>query len=220
MSIRVALVDDDPLVRNFIASILDPHEDLEVVGQAGDGDEVLGLIHDTKPHVVLLDLNMPRMSGVEVLKQLNGLPNRPAVIALTTWDFNDSVVQACKEGANGYLLKTESPSAIAHAIRQAAEGGSPMSADAMRRIVQAIANDPGQEQRRRAQQLLDQLTPRELEVAKAVATGASNEDIGKLLHLSAGSVKQHLSTINTKLGVNGRVLLAALATEAGHGPSW
>lgn len=220
MPIRVALVDDDPLARTAIAGILAAHEDLEVAGEAGDGDEVLDLVRRCGPDVLLMDLRMRRLDGVSATALARALPRPPEVLVLTTWDVDDNVMRALAAGASGFLLKTAAPMRIVDAIRAVARGDAVLSPESTRHVIDAALRDESRQGRDRARRRLALLGERELAVARLVAEGRSNDEIGRALHLAPGTVKQHLAAIGDKLEVRGRVLLAVLVATAGYGPRW
>ena len=215
MPARVMLVDDDPLVRTGLRFLLDSTDDLTVVAEAGDGDEAVSTQQTTPVDVVLMDLRMPRVDGITATRQLRVLPHPPQVIALTTWDVDDAVVAALDAGASGFLLKTSSPQEILSAIRATLVGDAVLSPRSTRQLLDHLARDSASEQRREAEQAVGTLTEREREVAAAAGRGLTNKEIGGELYLAEATVKAHLSTIQTKLGVANRVNVAVLAERAG-----
>lgn len=215
MSIRILLVDDDPLVITGLRFLLDSADDLEVVAEAGDGDEAIASTRAQKVDVVLVDLRMPRLDGIAATKAIRGLPNPPHVIALTTWDVDDAVMAALAAGASGFLLKTSSPAEIIGAIRSVMAGDAVLSPRSTRQLLDQLGRDPAVAQRRAAEKAVAALTDREREVAIAVARGLTNAAIGAELYLAEATVKAHISTIQTKLSVPNRVGIAVLAERAG-----
>ncbi|MBK8463523.1 MAG: response regulator transcription factor [Nigerium sp.] len=215
MAIRVLLVDDDPLVRRGLRFLLSSAVDLEVVAEAGDGDEAIAAARATAVDVVLMDLRMPRVDGIAATRHIRDQPNPPHVIALTTWDVDDAVMSALAAGASGFLLKTASPSEIIGAVRSVTAGDAVLSPRSTRQLLDQLARDAAIEQRRSAENVITALTDREREVAVAVAEGLTNAAIGGRLYLAEATVKTHISTIQNKLGVANRVGIAVLAERAG-----
>lgn len=212
--VRVLLVDDDPLVLAGLRFLLDSADDIAVVGEAGDGDMVVAAAREHRPDVVLMDLRMPRMDGVTATSQLRGIPDAPHVIVLTTWDVDDAVVRSIEAGASGYLLKSSSPGEILGAIRAVVAGDAALSPRSTRRLLdQWPRRDDGG--RGKAQAAMRALTERERDISRAVAEGLTNSEIGARLYLAEATVKSHLASIQTKLGVRNRVLVAVLAERAG-----
>lgn len=212
--IRVLLVDDDALVRTLVAQILKADERIEVVAQAADGAEAL-----TKAvgvDVVLMDLRMPGMSGVEASSRITRAPNPPKVVVLTTVTTDEALVDAVHAGASGFLLKTASPAEIVTAVLAASAGDAFMSPTSTRQLLEQLRGDGGRRDRKAARKVLAALTDREREVAIAVAEGLTNDAIASRLYVSASTVKAHLSTIQTKLDVDSRVRIAVLVERAGY----
>lgn len=209
--LRLALVDDDPLVRAGLAAMIDGAEGIRIVAQAGDGRDVPDLVSAHNPDVILMDLKMPGVDGVAATRQLQRKANPPAVIVLTTYDEEAMVIQAVQAGAVGYLLKHTPPAQLIEAIKLAHDGTSPVSPEAATHLVSAVVDQ--RERTRRsahARTLIGRLTPRERDVAHAVAAGKSNAAIGTSLSLSPATVKSHITAIMTKLEVHNRVQLALL----------
>ncbi|HLR84953.1 MAG TPA: response regulator transcription factor [Nocardioidaceae bacterium] len=213
--LRLALVDDDALVRAGLTAMLDGAEGIRIVAQAGDGREVPDLISAHSPDVVLMDLKMPGVDGVTATRRLREQANPPAVIVLTTYDEEALVIQAVQAGAVGYLLKHTPPAQLIDAIKLAYDGTSSVSPEAATHLVSAVVDQ--RERTRRgahARTLLERLTPRERDVAQAVAAGNSNAAIGTALALSPATVKSHVTVIMTKLEVDNRVQLALVVQAA------
>lgn len=215
MPARILLVDDDPLVRTGLRFLLDSADDLEVVAEAGDGEEALAAQRATPADVVLMDLRMAPMDGITATRHLRALPDPPQVVALTTWDVDDAVVAALDAGASGFLLKTSSPQEILDAIRATLGGDAVLSPRSTRQLLDHLARDGAVEQRRAAEVAVGSLTDREREVATAVGRGLTNAEIGAALYLSPATAKSYISTIQTKLNVANRVGIAVLAERAG-----
>lgn len=209
--IRVAVVDDQRLVRTGLRMILDAEDDLEVVGEAADGQAALGLCAEQHPDVVLMDVRMPVMDGVEATRRLHDEPDPPRVIVLTTFDLDEVVFEALRAGASGFLLKDAPETQLLSAIRVVAEGGSLFAASATRQLVAQFARQrtPG------AHAALDRLTERETEVLRLVATGASNAEIAAALVITENTVKTHVARMLAKIGARDRVQAVVLAYEAG-----
>jgi DNA-binding NarL/FixJ family response regulator len=209
--IRVCLVEDQTLVRQGIRSLLALADDITVVAEACDGEQALVVIPACAPDVVLLDVRMPRLNGVEVLKRLQAEKRLPPTIILTTFDDDAVVLEGVKAGAKGFLLKDVSLEQLTGAIRTVAGGGSLIQLAAAERIVrglQARPAIPGAE-------LPDPLTERETEVLRLLAGGFSNREIGGALHVAEGTIKNHISSILSKLGVRDRTRAVLKALEQG-----
>ena len=212
MTIRVALVDDQPMFRAGIAMVLDSQPDLEVVGEAEDGDEVLGLVERVAPDVVVMDVRMQRLDGVTATRRLHDeLGERaPRVLVLTTFDLDEAAVSAIEAGASGFVLKDARPELLLAAVRAVADGNQVVAAGATRTLLERFRTaraTPGAE--------YDGLTPREREILLRAAAGLSNAEIAAVEHLSEATVKTHVSRILTKLGARDRVQLVVYAYEHG-----
>ncbi|MBZ2197912.1 response regulator [Occultella gossypii] len=212
---RVLLVDDDALVRTGLRLILDSAADIEVVGEAGDGDEVVQAVQAHAPDVVLMDLRMTRMDGIAATAAARALPNPPHVIVLTTWDVDDAVLRSLAAGAAGFLLKSAPPMDIIRAVRDVMAGDAVLSPRSTRQVLDHLARDIGGAERRRATDAMSSLSERERDVAIAVGHGHSNVQIARQLYVSEATVKSHLSAAQTKLGARNRVDVAVLAERAG-----
>lgn len=215
MPIRVMLVDDDPMVRTGLRFLLESATDLDVVAEAGDGEEAIAAARATTVDVILMDLRMPRLDGIAATRRIREQVNPPHVIALTTWDVDDAVMAALAAGASGFLLKTSAPNEIIGAVRSVMAGDAVLSPRSTRQLLDQLARDAAVEQRRAAEAAVTSLTERECQVAVAVARGLTNAAIGVQLYLAEATVKSHISTIQTKLGVANRVGIAVLAERAG-----
>lgn len=211
--IRVLLIDDDPLVCSGLELILSSTDDIRVVGTASDGDEAVGAVQRHFPDVVLLDVRMPRLDGIAATKALRALPQPPRVIVLTTFDADDIVMRAIGAGAAGFLLKTSAAPDIIRAIRNVHAGEGALSPRSARRVFQQVGD--GEDERDTARAAIAELTDRERDVVRLVVDGLSNQAIGAQLYVGEATVKSHLSSAQRKLGVEGRVRLAVLATKAG-----
>ena len=207
MAIRILLADDHALLRQGIKRVLNFEDDLEVVGEAEDGQEALARTLMLKPDILLLDINMPGLTGLDVTKQLKQARSRVKIIALTIHDSDNYVLEMLKNGALGYLLKDVEPNVLIKAIHMVNEGnpfGYPKLAERLFGTP-AISGDVG----RMAKEIWDEsrgerLTPREMDVLGCIAKGLSNQDIGKALGLSEKTVKNHLTSVFHKLKVNDR----------------
>lgn len=216
--IRVLLVDDDPMVVRGLELMLEAGSDgqIEVVGTATDGTQVVPAVQAHHPDVVLMDVRMPHLDGIAATRAVRALPQAPAVVVLTTFDGEDEPIRAAHAGAAGFLLKTESPDDIVAAVRAVAAGEGAVSRRTARQLLHHIAGPAGSVDHRRAGELIGTLSPRELEVARAVARGLTNREIAAELFVSEGTVKAQLSAVQDKLGVDNRVLVAVLVTQAGR----
>ena len=213
---RILIVDDDPLVRSALGLMLGGQDDLLVVGEAADGREGVDRARALRPHVVLMDIRMPRMDGLAAASALLADPQPPRVIVLTTFDADDHVLAALRAGADGFLLKDTPPPQIVEAIRKVVAGEPMLSPSVTRSLIGQITVGPG-ERARAAQQRLDRLTEREHEVAEAIGRGLSNAEIAGELHLSVPTVKAHVSRLFDKLVVTNRVQIAICVHDASAG---
>ncbi len=212
--VRVLIVDDDALVRSGLTMMLGGADSVEVVGEAQDGTEVLGAIDRHRPDVLMLDLRMPRVDGLGTLALLRGQPQPPAVIVLTTFDTDEHVLQALRQGAAGFLVKDTPPAEIVRAIELVAGGESMLSPTVTRRLIDHLAADGQGDERRRAADELRRLSPRDVEIATAIAQGKPNAAIAAELHLSVATIKSHVSAMLATLQLENRVQLALLVQEA------
>jgi DNA-binding NarL/FixJ family response regulator len=204
--VRVAIVDDDALVRAGLIMMLDGVHGISIVGEAADGDQVMQLVDTHAPDVILMDIRMPKVDGIVATGRVRRRPNPPEVLVLTTFDTDDHVVRALRAGASGFLLKDTPPAKIVAAIHAVADGEPAISPQVMRRLMDRVAVAADQYQK--AQNRLRALTEREVEVVRAVATGLSNAEIATALFMSVATVKAHISTILSKLGLDNRTQIA------------
>ncbi|MEV0460341.1 response regulator transcription factor [Catellatospora methionotrophica] len=211
--VRVVIVDDDALVRAGLTMMLDGTAGITVVGEAGDGAAVPALLDRHGVDVVLMDLRMPGVDGIAATRRVRARPHPPEVIVLTTFDADEHVIRALRAGASGFLLKDTPPGRIVEAIRQVHSGDPFLSPAVTRRLMARVVADDGAYERARA--ALGRLTPREYEVAAAVAAGKPNAEIGATLGMTLATVKAHLSHIFVKLDVDNRTQIAMLAHDAG-----
>ena len=215
-TIRVLVVDDDALVRSGLLMILGGARDIEVVGEAADGQAGVEAARQCEPDVVLMDIRMPRMDGLEATEIIGSWPEPPKVIVLTTFDADDYVSRALGAGASGFLLKDTAPPAIVEAIRRVADGDPMLSPSVTTRLIEQLTSGSGPDRTRSAQGRLSRLTEREREVAAAVGAGLSNAEIAARLFLSVPTVKAHIGHLFTKLEVTNRVQIAFCVHDAGH----
>jgi DNA-binding NarL/FixJ family response regulator len=212
---RVLIVDDDPLVRSALTLMLGGQSDVEVVGEAPDGRAGLAACEALAPDVVLMDIRMPVLGGLEATRELHRRPDPPRVIVLTTFDADEHVIGALGAGADGFLLKDTPPPSIVEAIRAVAAGDPMLSPAATRAVIDRIRAESGDDRAATAQSSLDRLTRRELDVALEVGRGLSNAEIAGRLHLSVPTVKAHVSRLFEKLQVTNRVQIAMVVHDAG-----
>ncbi len=214
--IRVLIADDEALVRSGLALILGSADDIVVVGQVGDGTEALAAAARLRPDVVLLDIRMPHLDGIAATRALSALPQPPRVLVVTTFHLDEYVFGAIEAGAAGFLLKDTPPRDLIEAVRVVAEGHAMLSPVDTRRLIDRYATSDSQQRRVAARRRLAALSPRELEVARAVAGGLSNAEISADLYCSEATVKAHLTHIFVKTDCDNRVRLALLIHDAGE----
>ncbi|WP_331714271.1 response regulator transcription factor [Auraticoccus cholistanensis] len=213
---RVLVVDDDPLVRAGLRMLLAGDPTIELVGEAGDGDEVPDAVAASRPDVVLVDVRMPRTDGVTAVAELKRRPGAPAAIMLTTFDADETVLAALRAGADGFLLKHADPESIVGAVHRAAAGEPVFSPSVLRALLQRATGTPSEpEEDDPLRRRWDRLSEREREVARAVARGLSNAEIAAELYLSTGTVKAEVSAVLTRLGLANRIQLAVVASQHG-----
>ncbi|TMR02388.1 response regulator transcription factor [Actinomadura soli] len=211
--LRVLIVDDDALVRAGLSLMLDGTAGIAVAGEAADGDEVSAAADAHAPDVVLMDLRMPRVDGITATRRLRARTNPPEVVVLTTFDSDENILRALRAGASGFLLKDTPPDEIVQAVLRVAAGDPILSPRITRRLMDRAAVEAGAHQRARA--ALDRLTPRENDVVLAIARGRSNAEIAAELFMGVATVKAHVSSVLTKLGLDNRTQIALLAHDAG-----
>jgi DNA-binding NarL/FixJ family response regulator len=211
-AIRVAVVDDQQLVRAGFIIMVQAQPDMEVVGEADDGIGAIRLSRDVRPDVMLMDIRMPGLNGVEATRRIVAEPgNTTRVLVLTTFDVDEYVYSALKAGASGFLLKDSSPEALTQAVRSVASGEACFAPSVLERLIATYmrAAEPADEAR------LDTLTDRERDVLRLVGRGRSNTEIAGALFISETTVKTHLSRLFTKLGVHDRTQAVVAAYETG-----
>ena len=214
MSIRVAIVDDQALVRGGFAVMLGLQDDIEVVAEAGDGAAAIEIARAHRPDVILMDIRMPGMDGIAATKAIIDSANWSVkVLILTTFDPDEYVYKALQAGASGFVLKDISPEDLVAAVRTVADGGALLAPSVTRRLISRFAAPPSLDSS--VVSRLDRLTSREREVLISVATGSSNSEIAEDLFVGAATVKSHVSSILTKLGLNNRAQAVAFAYESG-----
>ena len=205
--IRVALADDQALVRSGFRALLSLFEGLQVVAEAEDGDAAIRAVLDTNPDVLLLDVRMPKRNGIEVVTELATRGRLPPTLLLTTFEDDFAMVSGVRAGARGYLLKGVTPEVLVEAIKTLAAGGSYLFAP--------LAQPAGTAPRSSITASVEQLTEREQEVLKLLSSGITNREIATALRLSEGTVRNHLSSIFAKLGVNDRTKAVLCALQRG-----
>ena len=211
--IRVVLVEDEMLVRRGIRGLLNLGQEIDVVAEASDGEEAISVIREHRPDVVLLDVRMPKRSGIDVLEALRETGSLPPTILLTTFDDDEALLKGIRAGAKGFLLKDVSVEKLAEAIRLVAAGETilrpAVTESALRRLEETRTEFESLESP-------DPLTKRELEVLRLMAGGYSNREIGDALGASEGTVKNHISSILSKLGVRDRIRAVLKGLESGR----
>ncbi len=214
-SIRVLIADDQSLVRSGLRMLVDSADDLEVVGEAGDGLEAVAQARELDPDVVLMDIRMPGMDGIEATRALTEDPATAGVrvLVLTTFDLDEYVFRALRAGASGFLLKDTFPDDLLEGIRVVARGDALLAPSVTRRLVAEFARRPAAAETNQA--ALEQLTEREREVLALVGRGLSNAEIGATLYISPATAKTHVSHIMLKLGARDRAQLVVVAYESG-----
>jgi DNA-binding NarL/FixJ family response regulator len=214
MTVRVAIADDQPLVRAGFAAMVRYTDDLELVGEAESGTDAVALARRVRPDVILMDIRMPGLDGLEATRRITSDPELAGlrIIMLTTFDVDDYVYEALRSGASGFLLKDARPEDILNAVRVVAAGEALLAPSVTRRLIERFAAQPRPAHRPIA---LDQLTERESEVLRLVAQGLSNAEIADRLYISLFTAKTHVSRVLTKLDARDRAQLVMLAYEAG-----
>jgi DNA-binding NarL/FixJ family response regulator len=210
--IRVVLADDQALVRGGFAMILGAREDIEVVGEAADGEEAVALVERLTPDVVLMDVRMPRVDGLEATRRITAA-SHARVIVLTTYDVDDAVFAALRAGASGFMLKDVRPAELVEAVRVVARGDALLAPSVTRRLIEDFASRPRADRVRPA--ALSGLTPRETDVLRLIARGQSNTEIAASLVVAEQTVKTHVGRILAKLNLRDRAQVVVFAYESG-----
>jgi DNA-binding NarL/FixJ family response regulator len=211
--IRVVVADDQAVVRGGLRLILESEDDIEVVGEAADGRQALDLVRSLDPDLVLMDIRMPALDGIEATRRLVATGGRARVLVLTTYGLDENVYDALKAGAAGFLVKTESPDRLVHAVRVVAGGEALLAPEITGRLIDRFVT--GRRPNAPAPPEVAELTERELEVLTLVAGGLSNAEIAQELFVSDGTVKTHVAHLLSKLGLRDRVQVVVFAYERG-----
>lgn len=210
-TIRVLIVDDQPLVRGGLRMIIETRPEFAVVGEAVHGLEAVSMVEALKPHVVVMDIQMPVLDGIEATRRINEFPDPPAILVLTTFERDDYLHEALRVGASGFLLKNSPPERLLDALAVVAAGDSLVDPAMTRRLLSTfVPRVP-----RTKSALIDTLTERETDVLRAIARGFSNAEIAKELIIGESTVKTHVSSILVKLGLRDRVQAVVFAYEQG-----
>jgi DNA-binding NarL/FixJ family response regulator len=211
--IRVLIVDDQALIRAGFRMILEAQEDIEVVGEADDGQDALRVLRELEPDVVLMDVRMPKLDGLEATRRIVAGGAATQILVLTTFDGDETVYEALKAGAAGFLLKSAPPARLVEAVRTVASGEALLAPIITRRLIEEYVRRPPPGAR--APEGLEALTDRELEVLNLIARGLSNGEIAALLVVSEATVKTHVNRVLGKLDLRDRVQAVVLAYECG-----
>jgi DNA-binding NarL/FixJ family response regulator len=210
--IKILIVDDQEVVRQGLATLLTYHTDLEIIGQASNGNQACDQARELKPDVILMDIRMPELDGIAATETIVRENPATKVLILTTFDEDDLIIKALKAGASGYLLKDANSERIASGIRTVFDGGMMLAPSAASKVVSRL--DSGQKHNPAMRlQLEDKLSERKIEVLKLIGQGRSNSEIAEALHISEGTVKNYVSQIFEQLGVRDRVQAALIAQQ-------
>ncbi len=212
--IRVMLVDDQEMVRSGFRMIVETEPDITVVGEAADGRAAVELAQRCRPHVVLMDVRMPHMDGIEATSYITAFDDAPRVLMLTTFDLDDYVYKALRAGASGFMLKDAPAEQLIDAVRIVARGDALLAPSVTRLLIEEVARRPIADPSTTVAGL-DDLTERELEVMRLVAKGMSNSEIAESLYLGEATVKTHMGRILSKLNLRDRVQVVVVAYESG-----
>jgi DNA-binding NarL/FixJ family response regulator len=214
-AVRVLIVDDDALVRSALRLMLSGRDDLVLVGEANDGQAAVTAVGELQPDVVLIDLRMPGLNGIEATRRIRQRAHAPSVIALTTFDTDDHVLDALAAGADGFLVKDTAPADLVHAIKAVAAGETMLSPSVVSTVVAHVRTAGDRPAQQHAAARLNSLSSREHEVAMAIGRGLSNAEIAKDLFMSLATVKAHVTRVLEKTGAENRVQVAIVVHEAG-----
>lgn len=213
MTIRVVLVDDQSLIRAGLKMILEAEDDIEIVGEAGDGEQGVVTTRQLRPDVVLMDVQMPAMDGLQATSRIVQEPAIPSrIVILTTFERDDYVFGALRAGASGFLLKNSPPDELVHAVRVVAAGDALLAPSVTRKVIEGFIARPA---RRGNERELGRLTDRETEILQLLATGKSNSELATHLFVGEGTIKTHVSNVLTKLGLRDRMQAVIFAYESG-----
>jgi len=213
MSVRVVLVDDQALIRTGFKMILETEDDIEVVGEASDGEQAISMTRSVRPDVVLMDVQMPTMDGLEATGRIVRDANVPSrIVILTTFERDDYVFEALRAGASGFLLKNAPPEELVHAVRVVAAGDALLAPSVTRKVIEGFIRRPAH---RSNEAELRRLTERETEILQLLATGKSNSELADHLFVGEGTIKTHVSSVLTKLGLRDRMQAVIFAYESG-----
>jgi DNA-binding NarL/FixJ family response regulator len=213
MTIRVVLVDDQALIRTGFKMILETEDDIEVVGEASDGEQAISITRSVRPDVVLMDVQMPTMDGLEATGRIVRDANIPSrIVILTTFERDDYVFEALRAGASGFLLKNAPPEELVHAVRVVAAGDALLAPSVTRKVIEGFIRRPAH---RSNEVELRRLTERETEILQLLATGKSNSELANHLFVGEGTIKTHVSSVLTKLGLRDRMQAVIFAYESG-----
>ena len=213
MTISVVLVDDQEMVRAGFRMILEAEDDIDVVGEASDGEQAVVAARQLRPDVVLMDVQMPRMDGLEATGRIVSEADiRSRVVILTTFEQDNYVFEALRAGASGFLLKNAPPEELVHAVRVVASGDGLLAPSVTRKVIEDYARRPAP---RSHEADIDRLTEREVEVLQLMATGKSNSELATHLYVGEGTIKTHVSNLLTKLGPRDRMQAVVFAYESG-----
>jgi DNA-binding NarL/FixJ family response regulator len=213
MSVRVVLADDQALIRTGFKMILETEDDIEVVGEASDGEQAISMTRSVRPDVVLMDVQMPTMDGLEATGRIVRDANIPSrIVILTTFERDDYVFEALRAGASGFLLKNAPSEELVHAVRVVAAGDALLAPSVTRKVIEGFVRRPST---RSNEVELDRLTERETEILELLATGKSNSELAAHLFVGEGTIKTHVSSVLTKLGLRDRMQAVIFAYESG-----
>ena len=213
MSVRVVLVDDQALIRTGFKMILETEDDIEVVGEASDGEQAISMARSVRPDVVLMDVQMPTMDGLEATGRIVRDANIPSrIIILTTFERDDYIFEALRAGASGFLLKNAPSDELVHAVRVVAAGDALLAPSVTRKVIEGFIRRPAHGSN---EVELRRLTERETEILQLLATGKSNSELAANLFVGEGTIKTHVSSVLTKLGLRDRMQAVIFAYESG-----